>query len=79
MKSKQEIEKWMRDEVSNPMIGQLIMRMTEDGLPMDEILEIIKPIIDNTPNVEQHLVEKAMRIQDGEMILSTIKKQNKPK
>ena len=79
MKSKQEIEKWMRDEVSNPMIGQLIMRMAEDGLSMDEILEIIKPIIDNTPNVEQHLVEKAMRIQDGEMILSTIKKQNKPK
>ena len=79
MKSKQEIEKWMRDEVSNPMIGQLIMRMAEDGLSMDEILEIIKPIIDNTPNVEQHLVEKAMIIQDGEMILSTIKKQNKPK
>jgi len=74
MKSKEEMEKWMRDEVSNPMIGQLIMRMTEDGLPMDEILEIIKPIIDNTPNVEQHLVEKAMRIQDGERILSTIKK-----
>ena len=79
MKSKQEMEQWMRDEVSNPMIGQLIMRMAEDGLSMDEILEIIKPIIDNTPNVEQHLVEKAMRIQDGEMILSTIKKQNKPK
>jgi len=40
MKSKEEVEKWMREEVSNPMIGQLIMNMTEDGLPMDEIFKI---------------------------------------
>ena len=79
MKSKQEIEQWMRDEVSNPMIGSLVRRMLEDGLPLDEVMELIKPIIDNTPNVEQHLVEKAMRIQDGERILSTIKNQNKRK
>ena len=38
MKSKQEVEKWMRDEVSNPMIGKLMMDMSEDGVPMDEIL-----------------------------------------
>jgi hypothetical protein len=43
MKSREEVEKWMRNEVSNPIIGDLIMRMTEDGLPMDEILEMIKP------------------------------------
>jgi hypothetical protein len=41
MKSKQEIEKWMRDEVSNPMIGALIRNMVEDGLPLDEIMEIM--------------------------------------
>jgi hypothetical protein len=35
---------------------------------------MMQPIIDNTPNVEEQLVEKAMRIQDGERILSTIKK-----
>ena len=76
MKSKEEIEKWMRDEVTNPLIGDLIMRMVEDGIPMDEILETIKPLVDNTPNVERKLVEKYMRderIKDGERLLSTIK------
>jgi hypothetical protein len=76
MKSKEEIEKWMRDEVTNPLIGDLIMRMAEDGIPMDEILETIKPLVDNTPNVEKELVEKYMRderIKDGERLLSTIK------
>ena len=77
MKSKQEVEKWMRDEVSNPMIGKLMMDMSEDGVPMDEILELMKPLIANTPNVEKQLVENYMRderIKDGERILSTIKK-----
>jgi hypothetical protein len=43
---------------------------------MDEILETIKPLVDNTPNVERKLVEKYMRderIKDGERLLSTIK------
>jgi hypothetical protein len=77
MKAKEEVEKWMRDEVSNPIIGKLIMDMTEDGVPMDEILELMKPLVDNTPNVEAQLVEKYMRnerIKDGERILSTLKK-----
>jgi hypothetical protein len=76
MKSKEEVEKWMRDEISNPIIGKLIMDMTEDGVPMDEILELMKSLVDNTPNVEAQLVEKYMRnerIKDGERILSTIK------
>ena len=76
MKSKEEIEKWMRDEVSNPMIGKLMMDMVEEGIPMDEILEFMQPLIDNTPNVEAQLVEKYIkneRIKDGERILSTIK------
>lgn len=75
MKSKEEVEKWMREEVSNPIIGDLIMRMTEDGLPMDEILETIKPLVDNTPNVERKLVEDYMRderIEDGDAITSKI-------
>ena len=76
MKSKEEVERWVRNEVSNPIIGKLIMDMTENGLPMDEILEMIKPLVDNTPNVEAQLVEEYMRderIEDGERILSTIK------
>jgi hypothetical protein len=75
MKSKEEVEKWMRDEVSNPIIGKLIMDMTEDGLPMDEILEMIKPLVDNTPNVERKLVENYMkneRIEDGNAMTSKI-------
>jgi len=75
MKSKEEVERWMRDEVSNPIIGKLIMDMTEDGLPMDEILEMIKPLVDNTPNVERKLVEDYMkkeRIKDGDIITSKI-------
>jgi hypothetical protein len=75
MKSKEEVEKWMRDEVSNPIIGKLIMDMTEDGLPMDEILEMIKPLVDNTPNVERKLVENYMRderIEEGDVITSKI-------
>ena len=77
MKSKEEVEKWMRDEISNPIIGKLIMDMTEDGLPMDEILEMIKPLVDNTPNVERKLVEDYMkkeRIKDGDIITSKIEK-----
>ena len=77
MKSKEEVEKWMRTEVTNPVIGKMIMDMTENGLPMDKILEMIKPLVDNTPNVEKQLVENYMRderIKDGERILSTIKK-----
>jgi hypothetical protein len=77
MKSKQKIEKWMRDEVSNPMIGKLIMNMTEEGVPMDEIMEIMQPIINNTPNVEEQLVGKYMRIQEGDSILADIEKFNK--
>ena len=46
MKSKEEMEQWMRDEVSNPMIGSLVRRMLDDGLPLDEVMELIKPIID---------------------------------
>jgi len=77
MKTKEEVEKWMRDEISNPIIGKLIMDMTEDGLPMHEILEMIKPLVDNTPNVEAQLVEKYMkkeRIKDGDIITSKIEK-----
>jgi len=78
MKTKEELQKYIRDEVSNPIIGKLIMDMTEDGVPMDEILELMKPLIDNTPNVERKLVEDYIRnerIKEGERILSTIKKE----
>lgn len=77
MKSKEEISKWMRDEISNPIIGKLIMDMTADGLAMDEILEMIKPLVENTPNVERKLVEDYMkkeRIEDGDIITSKIEK-----
>ena len=80
MKNKEEVERWMRDEISNPIIGKLIMDMTEDGLPMDEILEMIKPLVDNTPNVEAQLVEEYMRderIEEGDIITSKIERFNR--
>ena len=73
MKTREQLEKWMRNEISNPIIGELIRNMVDDGLSAYEIHEMIKPIIDNTPNVEEQLVDKALRIQDGDNILSTIK------
>ena len=58
MKSKQEVEKWIRDEVSNPMIGKMIMDMTEQEVPYEDIMGMAKILIDNTPNVEEQLVKK---------------------
>jgi len=76
MKTKEELQKYIRDEISNPMIGQLIMNMKDDGCPYETIMEMMQPIIDNTPNVERKMVEDEMRnarIKEGERILSTIK------
>jgi hypothetical protein len=76
MKTEQELQKYIRNEVSNPMIGQLIMNMKDDGCPYETIMEMMQPIIDNTPNVERKMVEDEMRnarIKEGERILSTIK------
>jgi hypothetical protein len=75
MKSKEEVEKWMRDEISNPIIGKMIMDMTEAGVPYDAIMKMAKILIDNTPNVEKQLVEDYMRderIEDGDTITSKI-------
>jgi len=75
MKSKEEVEKWMRDEISNPIIGKMIMDMTEEGVPYDDIMKMAKMLIDNTPNVERKLVEDYMRderIEDGDAITSKI-------
>ena len=75
MKSKEEVEKWMRDEISNPIIGKMIMDMTEAGVPYDAIMKMAKILIDNTPNVEKQLVEDYMRderIEDGDAITSKI-------
>jgi hypothetical protein len=75
MKSKEEVEKWMRDEISNPIIGKMIMDMTEEGVPYDAIMKMAKILIDNTPNVEKQLVEDYMRderIEDGDTITSKI-------
>jgi hypothetical protein len=65
----------MRDEISNPIIGKMIMDMTEEGVPYDDIMKMAKMLIDNTPNVERKLVEDYMRderIEDGDAITSKI-------
>lgn len=73
MKTKEELQKYIRDEVSNPIIGKFIMDMTEEGVPYEDIMEMAKKLIENTPKVEKEMVETQLRVEDGERILSTIK------
>jgi hypothetical protein len=73
MRTKEELQKYIRDEISNPIIGKFIMDMTEEGVEYEDIMEMAKRLIENTPNVENQMVETQLRVQDGERILSTIK------
>jgi hypothetical protein len=73
MRTKEELQKYIRDEVSNPIIGKFIMDMTEEGVPYEDIMEMAKKLIENTPKVEKEMVETQLRVEDGERILSTIK------
>jgi hypothetical protein len=73
MRTKEELQKYIRDEISNPIIGKFIMDMTEEGVEYEDIMEMAKMLIENTPNVENQMVETQLRVQDGERILSTIK------
>jgi phosphoribosylformylglycinamidine (FGAM) synthase PurS component len=73
MKTKEELQKYIREQISNPIIGQMIMDMTEDGVPYEDIMEMAKKLIENTPKIEKEMVETQLRVQDGERILSTIK------
>jgi hypothetical protein len=75
MKSKKEIEKWMRDEISNPIIGKMITDMLETGISYEDVMQMIKPVIDNTPNVERKLVKIAIRKErqkEGDSILRSV-------
>jgi urease gamma subunit len=73
MKTKEELQKYIREQISNPLIGQMIMDMTKDGVPYEDIMEMARKLIENTPKVEKEMVETQLRVQDGERILSTIK------
>ena len=73
MRTKEELQKYIRDEISNPIIGKFIMDMTEEGVAYEDIMEMAKRLIENTPNVENQMVETQLRVEDGERILSTIK------
>jgi hypothetical protein len=73
MRTKEELQKYIREQISNPLIGQMIMDMTEEGVPYEDIMEMAKRLIENTPNVEKEMVETQLRVEEGERILSTIK------
>ena len=73
MKTKEELQKYIREQISNPLIGQMIMDMTEEGVPYEDIMEMARKLIENTPKVEKEMVETQLRVEDGERILSTIK------
>jgi phosphoribosylformylglycinamidine (FGAM) synthase PurS component len=72
MKTKEELQKYIREQISNPLIGQMIMDMTEEGVPYEDIMEMAKKLIENTPKIEKEMVETQLRVQDGERIFSTI-------
>jgi hypothetical protein len=72
MKTKEELQKYIRDEVSSPMIGKLIMNMTEEGVPYEDIMQMAKMLIDNTPNVERQMIEEELATQYGDTITSKI-------
>jgi hypothetical protein len=73
MRTKEELQKYIREQISNPFIGQMIMDMTEEGVPYEDIMEMARKLIENTPKVEKEMVETQLRVEDGERILSTIK------
>ena len=73
MRTKEELQKYIRDEITNPIIGKFIMDMTEEGVEYEDIMEMAKRLIENTPKVEKEMVETQLRVEDGERILSTIK------
>jgi hypothetical protein len=56
--TKEELQKYIREEHSNPMIGKLIMDMTERGVAYEDIMQMVKLLVDNTPNVEEKMVNK---------------------
>jgi len=56
--TKEELQQYIRDEHSNPMIGKLIMDMTEKGVAYKDIMQMAKILVDNTPNVEEKMVSK---------------------
>ena len=73
MRTKEELQKYIRDEISNPIIGKFIMDMTEEGVEYEDIMVMAKKLIENTPKVEKKMVETQLRVEEGERILSTIK------
>jgi hypothetical protein len=79
MKTKEELQKYIREQISNPLIGQMIMDMTEEGVPYEDIMEMARKLIENTPKVEKEMVETQLRVQDGERILSTLTKEEEQK
>lgn len=77
MKTKEELQKYIREEVSNPLIGKFIMDMTDKGIPYEDIMQMAKILIDNTPNVEKkmvsdHLVKRSIIDESSNVITTKI-------
>ena len=77
MKTKEELQKYIREEVTNPIIGKFIMDMTDRGISYEDTMEMAKILIDNTPNVEKkmvadHLVENSIIDEDANIITTKI-------
>ena len=82
MKTKEELQKYIREEVTNPIIGKFIMDMTDKGISYEDTMQMAKILIDNTPNVEKkmvadHLVENSIIDEDANIITSKIERFNR--
>jgi hypothetical protein len=77
MKTKEELQKYIREEVSNPLIGKFIMEMTDKGISYEDTMQMAKILIDNTPNVENkmvadHLIKRSIIDEDSNIITTKI-------
>ena len=47
MKTKEEVEKYIKDEISNPVMQKIVLDMINEGTPHKNIIEIVKILVEH--------------------------------
>jgi hypothetical protein len=47
MKTEQELQKYIRDEISNPVMQEIVLDMVDEGTPYKNIIEIVKILVEH--------------------------------
>lgn len=47
MKSKEEVEKYIREQILNPVMQEIILDMVDEGTPYKNIIEIVKILVEH--------------------------------